>query len=209
MGYTWSMSRFGLTRKELAILQPLTTPRKIQDFLETLPRHSADTCLSPRGVLRERRAHCIEGAMLAALALRLHGHEPLIMDIESVPHDLDHVVAVFRQHGCWGAISKTNHAVLRYREPIYRTLRELALSFFHEYFDDTGVKTMRTFSRPINLKRFDAQNWMTSEEEVWFIPEHLTQIPHISVLSRAQIATLRKADPIERDAGRLVQWKDS
>ena len=146
--------------------------------------------------------------MLAALALRLHGHEPLILDIEAAPHDFDHVIAVFRQHGAWGAISKTNHAVLRYREPIYRTLRELVLSYFHEYFDDDGNKTMRTFSRPVNLKRFDEKNWMTSEDETWFVPEYLLEIPHSPILTRSQITTLRKADPIEREAGRLIQWKN-
>src|SRR5258706_1561416 len=108
----------GLTRDELRQLRKLDTPRKIQDFLETIPLNrepDGDTCLSPRRVLRERRAHCIEGAMLAALAFRLHGERPLILDLTSSFHDLDHVIAVYKQHNHWGAISKTNHSVLRYR----------------------------------------------------------------------------------------------
>lgn len=198
----------GLTRGELAILEPLTSPRKIQDFLETLRANDGnDTCRSPRGVLREGRAHCIEGAMLAALALRLRGYPPLILDLTSSPEDLDHVIAVFRQHGHWGAISKTNHAVLRYREPVYATIRELALSFFHEYTTDDGKKTLRSYSRPVNLSRFDRRGWMTSDEDVWYVAEHLCDVPHVPLLSRGQIATLRRADPIEREVGKMKQWK--
>lgn len=166
-----------------------------------------DTCLSPRRVLRERRCHCIEGAMLAALALRIHGHPPLLLDLEAAKHDFDHVVALFRLHGRWGAISKTNHAVLRYREPVYATVRELALSYFHEYFDSRGRKTLRTFSRPFDLRRLDSINWMTSEDDVWEVPNALCDAPHQSILTRSQVAGLRRADPVERLAGELVQWK--
>ena len=198
---------YGLQTSELRLLHRLSTPRKIQDYLETLRANDGhDTCRSPRNVIRTRRAHCIEGAMLAALALRIHGHRPLIVDFESAPHDLDHVVAVFKSHGHWGAISKTNHAVLRYREPVYRSIRELALSYFHEYFDGDGRKTMRTYSRPVDLARFDRQGWITSDEDVWYVAEHLVDIPHIPILSRAQLAGLRLADPIECKAGELVQW---
>jgi hypothetical protein len=200
-----------LSASELRFLKSLNTPRKIQDFLEAIPINhepDGDTCFSPRRVLEERRAHCIEGAMLAALALRLNGHRPLVMDLTSTKDDFDHVVAVFRKHGRWGAISKTNHAVLRYREPVYATVRELALSYFHEYFDDRGRKTLRSFSRPIDLSRFDDRGWMTSEADVWYIPEHLADVPHQSILTRQHIPALRRADPIEISAGKLVQWKD-
>ncbi|OIO53490.1 hypothetical protein AUJ46_04800 [Candidatus Peregrinibacteria bacterium CG1_02_54_53] len=200
---------FGFTREELAILRPLNTPRKIQDELDTLAvnfEKCGDTCLSPRRVLRERHAHCMEGAMLAACALRIAGFRPLVMDLKATKDDEDHVVALFQIKNHWGALSKTNHGVLRYREPVYRTVRELALSFFHEYFTKDGRKTLRSYSVPVNLSRFDAQGWMTDEEDVWYIPEFLDDARHFSILSRAQIAGLRKADPIEREKFIDTQW---
>lgn len=201
---------FGFTKEELAVLRKLNTPAKIQDFLEKIPANfepKGDTLKSPRRVLRENSAHCIEGALLAAVALRLCGNEPLIMDLKSDAHDKDHVVALFKSNGHWGAISKSNHGVLRYREPIYRTLRELALSYFHEYFLDDGRKTLRAYSVPFDLSRFDDQGWMTSEEDLWDIGAALDDARHFPLLGRSQIAKLRKADPIERDMGTLTQWK--
>ena len=163
--------------------------------------------MSPRMVLKKGKAHCIEGALLAAVALRFQGEPPLIVDMEANDKDDDHVITVFKKGGFWGAIGKTNHAVLRYREPIYRGIRELVMSFFHEYFSNSGNKTLRAFSMPLNLERFDKFNWMTSEEDVWFIPEYLTKIPHKSILTRSQIMGLRKADKIEREAGELVEFR--
>ena len=200
----------GFARDELKIFRALNTPRKVQDFLERIPANfdkGKDTCMSPRTVLRERRAHCMEGAMLAAAALRLQGHRPLVVDLKAVDADDDHVIAVFRQHGSWGAISKTNHADLRYREPIYRTIRELVLSFFHEYFLKNGKKTLRSFSQPVDLSRFDRRGWMTPEEDVWYVPEYIDGVPHAPILSRAQLRTLRRADPIEIRAGEITAWK--
>jgi hypothetical protein len=199
-----------LTAAELKFLRRLNSPRKVQDYLNTLKQNhepEGDTCLSPRRVMREKRAHCIEGAMLAALAFRLQGQKPLILDLESAFHDFDHVVALFKQHGCWGAVSKTNHAVLRYREPVYRTIRELVLSYFHEYFDKNGFKTLRRYSLPVDLSRFDKQGWMTSEEDVWFVAQHLVDVSHEALLTRSQIATLRRADPIEIKIGEIVEWE--
>ncbi|MBI2484972.1 hypothetical protein HYW18_02395 [Candidatus Uhrbacteria bacterium] len=204
------MRRDIFTSGECRLLQSLSTPAKVQDYVNALPfnfERQADTCRSPRGVMRHKEAHCLEGAMFAALALRFHGHRPLLLDLEASGKDDDHVVALFQQHGCWGAISKTNHAVLRYREPVYRTLRELALSYFHEYFlQKGGRKTLRTFSRPVSLTRFDRKNWMTSEGDVWFVRDHLYTIPHTPLLSRSQIETLRPADRIERCAGEVTEW---
>jgi hypothetical protein len=149
----------------------------------------------------------VEGAVFAATALRFHGQRPLILDLSTSKDDQDHVVALFKRDGCWGAISKTNHVVLRYREAVYRTLRELALSYFHEYFlQGNGKKTLRSFSRPVDLSRFDSLNWMTTEEPIWFVPEHLVDVAHTQLLTRGQIATLRAADPIELKAGELVDW---
>ncbi len=196
-------------QKELKILKKLNTPRKIQNFLEKLNINfdkKGETCMSPRTVLKKRRAHCIEGALLAAAALRLQGHKPLVVDLTANDRDEDHVITVFKQHGHWGAISKTNHAVLRYREPVYKTIRELVMSYFHEYFDDKGRKNLRSFTKPIDLSLFDPKNWMTSEEDVWFIPEYLADAPHQKIMNRAQIATLRKADRTELKAGDVVQF---
>lgn len=202
---------FGLTKEELATLRALKTPRKVQDFLETLPINfepDGDTCRSPRRVMRERRAHCIEGAMLSALAFRLQGRPPLLLDLTAADWDDDHVVALFRERGRWGAVSKTNHAVLRYREPIFRTVRELALSYFHEYTDSRGRKTLRSYSAPVDLSRFDGHGWMTSEDDLWYVAESLCAARHYPLLDRSGIARLRRADPLETEAGELVQWRD-
>jgi hypothetical protein len=201
---------FDLTTSEMKILRRLTTPSKIQDFIETIPANfemDGETCLSPRRVLRERRAHCIEGAMLAALALRIQGSKPLVLDLTAAKHDQDHVIAIFQKNHKWGAISKSNHAVLRYRDPVYRTIRELVASYFHEYTDDRGNKTLRTYTRPIDLSRFDRYNWMSSEKDVWIIPNALADARHIPLLTPSLVRQLRSADPIERKAGTLLRWK--
>ena len=201
---------FNLTQQESSLLQQLNSPRKIQDFINKIPINfepEGDTCLSPRQVLQQNRAHCIEGALLAALILRIHGHPSLVVDLTAAKKDFDHVIAVFQQHGHWGAISKTNHAVLRYREPVYKTIRELAMSFFHEYFTDEGKKTLRSYSDPVDLSQFDHKGWVTAEKNLWYINDHLAKVQHYTIVSRAQIATLRKADPIEIKIGKVVEWK--
>jgi len=201
---------WGFNSLEWNILKRLNTPAKVQDFLETIPANfekGGETCLSPRRVLREWRAHCMEGAMLAAVALRVQGFKPLVIDLKSNPQDDDHVVAVFKLRGCWGAISKTNHAVLRYREPIYRSLRELVMSYWHEYFTNDGVKTLRSYSRPLNLARFDKKSWMISEQDLWYIPSFLDKMPHVSILTPVMIKNLRLADKIERQVGKIIQYK--
>lgn len=196
---------------ERSLLIELRSPAKIQDFLNTLRFRivgTNETCHSPRLVLRHREAQCIEGAMFAAAALRFHGHQPLIVDLVSTTQDQDHVITVFEIDGFWGAISKTNHGVLRYREPVYRSIRELVMSYFHEYFlQSNRKKTLRSFSKPVNLSRFDRQQWETSEEPVWYIPEYLTTIPHSPILNRSQIARLRIADPIEAQMTEIVEWR--
>ncbi len=204
------MLRSHFTRTEWQILRQLNTPKKIQDFLNTLPqsfsKHGQE-CRSPRRVLREGSAYCLEGAMLAVLALRVHGHRPLLLDLTSHDSDDDHVVALFQHNGCWGAISKTNHAVLRYREPIYRSVRELVMSYFHEYFlQRGGRKTLRSYA-VADVSKFDRRGWMTDEEDLWYIAEHLCDIPHKQVLTRSQIAGLRPADAIEIQAGELLEWR--
>jgi hypothetical protein len=201
---------FGLGKKELKILKQLDTPNKIQDFLNRMPMNfekDGETNLSPMSVLEKKICHCAEGAVLAALALRVHGYPPLVLDLTANKNDFDHVVAVYQKDGKWGAISKTNHAVLRYREPIYNSIRELAMSYFHEYFNDQGQKSLRSFSPAVNLQRFDKLGWMTTKEEIDYIPEYLADVKHFPILNRKQIRNLRKAEPIEIEAGKIVEWK--
>jgi hypothetical protein len=201
---------FGLDRTESRILRRLNTPVRIQDFLETVPYSfddGEDMLRSPRRVLRERSAHCIEGALLAAAALWVNGQRPLLLDVRAVPEDLDHVVTLFRAHGCWGAISKTNHAVLRYREPVYRTVRELAMSYFHEYFLDDGRKTMIDHSDPFDIGRRFGHAWLTAEDDLWHIAEALDRSRHRPVLGTAQRKGLRPADPVEIAAGKLTVYR--
>ncbi|MDO8516469.1 MAG: hypothetical protein Q7S28_04410 [bacterium] len=201
---------FGFTQSELNVLRRLSTPAKIQDFLNALPfnkEKGGETCMSPRRVLRARRAHCLEGAMLAAAALGLHEKPMLLLDLRSAAHDHDHVVALFRERGRWGAVSKTNHAVLRYRDPVYKTVRELAMSYFHEYFLDDGEKTMRSYSKPFSLARFNKRNWMTDERDLWHIGDALDKSPHFPIAPLSTLKRLRSADKIELKAGDIVEWK--
>jgi hypothetical protein len=200
------------SKDEIKFFKKLNSPKKIQDFLNTLTinfEKKGETVYSPRMVLHYRSAHCMEGAMFAAAALEYHGAKPYVMDLRSIEGDYDHVVAVFKQFGCYGAISKTNHAVLRYREPIYKTIRELALSYFHEYFDDNGKKTLREYSDLYDLNKCNDLNWRTSEQNLFKIPKRLDKIKHHSILSPAQIRHLRKADKIEIKAGKLIEFKSS
>lgn len=197
-----------LTKVEQKVLAGLNTPVKIQNFLDVLPMNFAedDPCFSPRDVLKYRSAHCMEGALFAAAALRYHGHRPLLLDLIATSKDEDHVVALFQIDGLWGAISKTNHAVLRYREPVYKTIRELALSYFHEYFLDNGRKTLRAYSRPFDLSKYTHLNWLTERDGLIDLIEAMADSPHYPIISRQQIKRLRKADQIEISAGKLVEW---
>jgi len=199
----------GLTRAEFATLRRLSTPHKIQDFLSALPQNfepGGQTCLSVREVLRQRRAHCIEGAMLAALALWIQGEPPLLLDLKA-SRDYDHVVAIFRRGGHWGAISKTNPPLLRYRDPVYRTLRELAISYFHEYANRRHQKTLRSWAGPFDLRRLDPKLWVTNEKGCWEVGYALDAIRHWPLVSKKQTKLLRLRDSIERTAGRLRQHK--
>jgi hypothetical protein len=203
-------ANLGLSEQEHAVLKRLSSPGKIQDFLDTLPinfEKQGDTCLSPRQVLRAQKAHCIEGAMLAAAALWLHGEAPLLLDLKTLPYDEDHVVALYKRNGFWGAISKTNHAVLRFRDPVYRTVRELALSYFHEYFfPGTGCKTFRTYSVPFSLRQFGAA-WITATEDLWYIANAVDAVRHFKLVPEKNRSFLRKASPLEIKTGDEMEWK--
>lgn len=191
---------FGLSPGDLRFLRALRAPARIQTFIDGLTYQYADTAWSPQRVLRERKGHCMEGALLAAAALRVNGHPPLLMDLEAV-HDDDHVVAVYRERGLWGGIAKSNFAGLRFRAPIYRTLRELALSYFEHYYNLRGERTLRTYSRPVNLARLDGLSWMTSEEDVWCVPELLIVTRHYSLIPDRVARTLPRVDRRSLEAG--------
>ena len=195
----------GFNSGERAVLSRLNKPAKIQRFLDDLAYNKEPggaTCRSPRRVLELGTAHCMEGAMFGAAALRLLGHPPLLMDLEAVRDD-DHVLAIFRERGGWGALAKSNYAGLRFREPVYRTLRELAISYFEHYFNMSGQKTLRNYSRPVNLKRFDRIGWMTSQEDVWVIPEYLVEISHTPILTPEQERALSRVDQRLMAAGQV------
>lgn len=203
---------FGLTRTELTALKKLSTPIKIQDFLDATPLNwekKKETYMSPRRMLRENKMHCFEGALVAAAALWIHGQEPLLLDLKADGDD-DHVVALYKQNGYWGAISKTNHSSLRFRDPIYKTIRELALSYFHEYFSNTtGKKVLRSYStKPLNLKKFGT-TWLTAEEDLHPIVEAIDFARHTKIIPPKNHKLIRNADVMERRAGELIEWKRS
>src|SRR3989440_3450014 len=179
--------------RELRTLASLRTPAGVQRALDAMPYHLASTAWSPRRVLAERTAHCLEGAIFAAAALRLLGFPPLLLDLEAV-QDTDHVIAVFRARRHWGAIAKSNFSGLRYREPVYRSLRELVMSYFEGYVNYRGERTLRAFSRPVNLARFDARRWMTTDDDVWWIAEHLVGVPHVRLLTPVMERALSRTD---------------
>lgn len=192
----------GLTPAEFRVLERLDSPHKIQRFVNALPANfepDGDTVLSVREVLRQRRAHCIEGAMVAAAALWIQGEPPLLFDLEAV-QDYDHVITLFRRNGHWGAISKTNHFALRYRDPVYRTLRELALSYFHEYANRRGEKTLRRYSVAFDLRAVDPALWVTNPDNCWEVAERLDEIRHFSLVTSRQTRLLRTRDGVERRA---------
>jgi hypothetical protein len=198
-----------LAPREYAALKRLSTPAKIQAFLNAIPINheiGGETVLSVREVLRQRRAHCIEGAMVAAAALWVNGDPPLVMHLDCDDSDYPHVVALFRRAGAWGAISKTNGAPLRYRDPIYRTLRELALSYFHEYSNRRGHKTLRSYSVPFDLRRLDSALWVTATKSCWETHDRLVELRHFPLISKRQERLLAKRDAFERKASKLVEY---
>src|SRR5205807_6318234 len=195
-----STNRF--TPAELRKLRSLKDPHGIQRFLDDMPYHLAHTAWSPRVVLRENASHCLEGAIFAAAALRANGFPPLILDFEA-DHDTDHVVAIYRRNGHWGAIAKSNFTGCRYREPVYRSLRELAMSYFDGYFNLRRERSLRTFSRPVNLARFDHRHWMTTDQPLWFIAGYLFTIHHYRLITPAMVRNLHRLDDRSFKAGCL------
>ena len=201
-------AQLGLDEAEGRVLGALATPRQIQDYIAALPANfepDGATLRSVRGVLRHRKAHCLEAAFTAACALWLNGEPPLLMDLTAAKGDADQVVTLFRRGRCWGAISKSNHVWLRWRDPVYRSLRELAMSYFHEYTDGTH-KTLRTYSRAVDLRRFAPATWITNDEDCWDVGAALDDARHYRLISPAQAARLELRDEIEVKAGQILQY---
>jgi hypothetical protein len=203
---------FGLSKSELKIFKKLSTPIKIQDFLDAVPinwEKKGETYMSPRRALKAGKMHCFEGALFAALALWLNGEQPLILDFQN-KGDEDHVVALYKRNGYWGAISKTNHATLRFRDPVYKTIRELAMSYFHEYWRiRDGKKTFVAYStKPFNLKKFGTK-WVTTPEDLYDLVDAIDNAPHSQALPKKNQKFIRWADKIELKAGKLIEWKKS
>lgn len=200
------MHPWGLTASEWRILKRLKSSCCIQRFLDEEIDYNqelgGETCRSPRRVVRDRLAHCMEGALFAAAALRVHGHPPLVMYLASVRDD-DHLVAIYRLGGLWGAIAKSNFAGLRSREPVYRSLRELAMSYFEHYYNLQGEKTLRAYSLPINLARFDSRGWMTAEDDLWDVSDYVATRRRIPLLSRSAVRRLARMDRRLFEAGLL------
>lgn len=203
----------GLPRSHAARLARLGSPEAIQDFLCAMPQNfepDGDTTRSVQGTLEANCAHCIEGAMVAAFALWLQGHPPLLLDF-SAHRDMDHVIAPFRVGGSWGAISKTNYVCLRWRDPVYRSVRELAMSYFHEYAKGPR-KTLRSYSVPLDLRRMPDAGWINGEGNRWEVGTRLTEIRHMTIVTPAQAARLRHRDPVEVASDKLTafpipRWK--
>ena len=201
-----------LTDEELRTFRRLSTPKKIQDYLDTLPinhEKKGETSYSPRLVIQEQKAHCFEGALFAAAALAFHQEKPLILNLRVVPKDDDHAITLYRRNGYWGALSKTNHATLRFRDPIYKSLRELAASYFHECFlNERGLKTLRAYSKPLNMNQFGT-HWITSEKPLWNIAHALRDSEHIPLFPSENRKYIRHVSPLERKAGALIEWPES
>ncbi len=184
------------TARERAILRRLSTPARVQAYLDGLPynlEENGETVRSPRRVMRDRTAHCAEGAIFAAAALRFHGRPPLVVDLEAVRDD-DHVLAVYRDGGLWGAVAISKFAGLRFRAPVYRSIRELALSYFEDYYNWDGERSLRRYSRPISLARFDRIGWMTTEADLWPILEHLVTVAHTPLIPAPAARRLSRLD---------------
>ncbi|MBI5456593.1 hypothetical protein HY969_02535 [Candidatus Kaiserbacteria bacterium] len=191
------------------IFSRLSSPRKIQNFLDTVPINfevGGETNHSPLLVLKVGKAHCFEGAVFAAAALAYHGKKPLLMDFATAYDDEDHAVALFKESGLWGAISKTNHAVLRYRDAVYKTPRELAMSYFHEYYMWDGRKSLRGYSAPFDLSRFPPEKWITTEQSLDWLMERLSKTKYYDIAPAAAIRHLRKASIVELKAIKITEW---
>jgi hypothetical protein len=190
------------TKEEVSFLKKLNDPDKIQGFLDSIDYNPNYECRSPRWVIKKRSAHCFEGALFAAAALSFIGHKPLLVDMKSFNDD-DHVIAVFKEDGHWGAVAKSNFTTLRYREPVYRSLRELIMSYFDFYFNIYGDKSLRGYSLPLDLSIFNGRNWATTDEDLEYIGDKLEELHHFDVVTKKMIKKLKVASETMLKAGMM------
>jgi hypothetical protein len=190
------------TKDEIRFLKTLSDPDKIQGFLDSIDYNPNYECRSPRWVIKKRSAHCFEGALFSAAVLQFNGYKPLIVDLKAYNDD-DHVITVFKEDGHWGAVAKSNFTSLRYREPVYRSLRELVMSYFDFYFNIVGDKSLRSYSRPLDLTMYNSRNWTTTDEDLEYIGDKLEKIIHYPVVNKKMIRKLKKASDIILQAGML------
>jgi hypothetical protein len=190
------------TKDEIRFLKTMSNPDKIQGFLDSIDYNPNYECRSPKWVIRKRSAHCFEGALFAAAALQFIGYRPLIVDMEAYNDD-DHVIAVFKKEGHWGAVAKSNFTTLRYREPVYRSLRELIMSYFDFYFNISGDKSLRSYSLPLDLTLYNSRQWATTDEDLEYIGDKLEKIRHYPVVSKKMIKDLKKASDTMLKAGMM------
>jgi hypothetical protein len=193
----------GLTKSEHRMIAQLTTPRKIQDFLDGLPYSVETAYRCPLRVFRERVAHCFDGALFGAAALRCLGYPPLILNMPAILQDDDHLLALYKRDGHWGAVAKSNFVGLRFRDPVYRNLHELVMSYFEQFYNVERKKTLRSYTVPLNLKAFDKLKWMTSDESLERIGARLDEIRKVRLLTRRMIAGLSPVDERLYQAGLL------
>lgn len=187
---------------EIRFLKTMDDTDKIQAFLDSIDYNPKYECRSPRYVIKTRSAHCFEGALFAASALSFIGYKPLILDMKSWNDD-DHVIAVFKHRNHWGAVAKSNFTSLRFREPVYRTIRELIMSYFDFYFNIAGDKSLRSYSLPLDLTIYNSRNWMTTDEDLEYIGDKLESMRHFPVVDEEMIKNLKKASESMIKAGLL------
>lgn len=195
------------------LFSTLKTPSRIQDYLDSLPVNfeiSGESNFSPIEVFTRKTAHCFEGAVFAAAVLAFHGQKPLLMDFATAYDDEDHTVALFKMNGLWGAISKTNHAVLKYRDPIYKSTRELAMSYFHEYYLWDGRKSLRAYSKPFDLSKYKPESWILGREvqELDWIMKKISESRYLEIAPEKSIRDLRKASKVELEALKTIDFPD-
>jgi hypothetical protein len=198
-----------LTPAEHRLFSRLDSPQKIQDFLDKVPANfepDGDTARSPRGMLKARVAHCSEAAVFAAAVLLYHGQRTWLMDLRALPSDQDHIVTLFKRRGLWGAISKTNHAILRWRDPIYASVRELAMSYAHEYCLPGGKKSMLSYSRPFSLTRYPPKRWVISPDDLDWLLHALDLAPHVPVAPSHAMHIRRRSARVELEAQEVLEW---
>jgi hypothetical protein len=191
---SWAAFEKETTKSERRIFDGLTSPAKVQEFLGGVTYSSEEIYRCPLRVLRERVGHCYDGAVFAAAALSRIGHPPLILELLPNARDDDHMLAVYRQDGCWGALAQSNFTGLRSREPVYRSLRELVMSYFEQFYNTDREKTLRGYTLPINLKMLDTRQWMTRDAAMREIAGCLDRAVHKRVLTRKMVLRLSPVD---------------